>query len=159
MIKLKELLKETKQSYFYHATTAEALPKIIKQGLLPSTGNTHWGGDLGKFSEKKVFVTNNFNTAVFYGNAGIWKSQHQNRFKPLLRFKYNELKLEKDLASKGDFYSKIPIISSFEIFVGNENTDNRGDVHYNVGTWRLLTFQIADSIYHGEWDGEIVDDL
>jgi RNA:NAD 2'-phosphotransferase (TPT1/KptA family) len=36
MIKLKDILIEDLYEYFYHATTPDALPGIVKHGLLPS---------------------------------------------------------------------------------------------------------------------------
>jgi hypothetical protein len=161
MIKLKDLIREDVYEYFYHATTADALPSIQSKGLLPSE-ESHWGGELGELSYGKVFVTKNFNTAVFYGNSGIWKSQDPNRFKPVLRFKYNKLRFVPDKQSANDFYVKYPLKVVFEVFVSQDknDTDDRGDVHYNQnkGEWRILTKDIAESIKYGEWDGEIIDD-
>ena len=161
MIKLITIMEGTNE-YFYHATTCEALPGIVTRGLLPSD-ETHWGGDLGKFSEGKVFLTNDFSTAVFYGNAGIWGNQHFNCFRPILRVQYDKNELMYDQQSKGDYYSEIPIRGSFEIFVPSENDKGIGAdglAYYNekIGTWRSLTKDIAESIATGEWDGEIIDD-
>ena len=156
MIRLTEILMH----YFYHATTADALPLIVKAGLIPSK-KANWSGEIRKHSLGKVFVTNNFDDAMMYGNYGIWDHQHTNRFRPILRFKYDENQLVKDI--ENDWYSKTLIKSKFEIFVPNINTlvpDSAGDTEYdeNKGQWKLLTIKLASEIYLGKWDGEIIDD-
>jgi hypothetical protein len=161
MIKLK-LLLESMTEWFYHATTAKALPGIMERGLLPAE-ETNWGGDLGKWSEGKVFLTDRFKRAVFYGNAGIWQKEHINQFKPLLRIRLDKTELEEDPQSNDDYYSEIPIRGNFEIFVPTEETetpDERGNVLYAEfnSEWRPLTKDIADAIATGEWDGETIDD-
>ena len=162
MIKLTSIMTEGKNRYFYHATTCKALPGIVARGLLPNEGETTWGGDLGKFSEDKVFMTTTFIMADYYGNAGIWGKQHYNQFKPLLRFRHSSWDLLPDPQTSGDYYSEIPIKGRFEIFVPDETQEvgSDGRVYYKEGngTWRPLTKNIADAIYHGEWDGEIIDD-
>ena len=50
MIKLSAIM-ESKDKYFYHATTCKSLPGIVSRGILPSDSETNWGGDLGKWSE------------------------------------------------------------------------------------------------------------
>ena len=155
-------MTEGKHRYFYHATTCKALPGIVTHGLLPNEKETTWGGDLGKFSEGKVFMTTTFGMADYYGNAGIWGNQHHNQFKPLLRFRHSIWDLTPDPQTPGDYYSEIPIKSRFEIFVSDENQEagSDGKVYYKegAGIWRPLTGDMADAIYHGEWDGEIIDD-
>jgi hypothetical protein len=168
MIKLKSLLKNYKRDqsllkedaadsvYFYHATLADHLPSIYKEGLLPSE-NTHWGGALGNASLGKVFVTDSFKTANFYGNI-LWRNGKEDRFKPILRFKYPKSKLTKDKNSARDYYSSTTIKVPFDIFVYNQDTkiqmEKNGDVWFdqNTGYWRSLSNETSKSIYYGEWD-------
>lgn len=128
--------------YFYHATTCEALPSIFKQGLLPSKNPT-WGGSLGEWSQGKICLADTMKEAEYYGNAGIWRG-HVNQFHPVLRFLYNPNELKPDPQAPGDYYSEKPIKAKFEIF--------------DETNWRPLTKDIADAIYHGDWDGENPDD-
>jgi hypothetical protein len=157
MIKLKSLLEENVYEYFYHATTPNALPNIVNRGLMPSE-NTNWGGDLGKFSEGKIFVTKKFRTANYYGNI-IWRN-NSNRYRPILRFKYNKLRFIPDKRSTDDFYVEFTLKARFEMFVYNENTkietEHNGDMWFNehTGHWRPLTKELSESISTGEWDGE-----
>lgn len=162
MIKLKSLLLEGKYKYFYHATEPDFLPSIVHNGLIPGE-ETHWGGDLGKWSEDKIFVTDKFYWANYYGNVGVWKGLSSERYKPILRFKYDSSRLIKDPQTLiGDYYSEIPIKTQFEIFMDLDNTvpDHQGKIYYNrkKGHWRILTKEIADAIATGEWDNEIIND-
>lgn len=162
MIKLKSLILEDVYEYFYHATKPENLPGIVAKGLIPSK-ETNWGGDLGKFSEGKIFVTDNFRSANYYGNI-LWRD-YPNRFRPILRFKYNKLRFIPDKHSEHDFYVEYPLKARFEIFVYDENQQHdaeishNGDIFFNEnsGTWRPLTKDVADSIATGEWDGEEIN--
>ena len=156
------VINEDLYEYFYHATTPEALPGIVAKGLIPS-GDTHWGGDLGKYSEGKVFVAKNFRQANYYGNI-IWRN-HSNRYRPILRFKYNKHRFIPDKETKEDMYVEYPIKARFEIFVYDENTKvqygNHGDTFFkeNTGRWRPLTRDLASDIMHGEWDGDEIEDV
>src|SRR6266704_3117601 len=89
VIRLQDLLKEALEQYFYHATTADRLPGIVQKGLIPST-NPRWGGELAAHSEGKAFVTEKLSHAVFYGNSGIWKAEPVERYRPIIRFKYDQ---------------------------------------------------------------------
>lgn len=162
MIRLKSLLKE-EIKWMYHATTADRLPSIFSNGLLPSK-NPRWGGMLGHHSMGRIFVTENFLTACRYGNSGIWKGERLNRFKPVLRFKYDTDNMTFDVGSRGDYFTGNPIKTNFDIFVpiNDENhMDDHGDIWYkeNDGEWRMLTKNVAVAIDTGEWDREIIDDL
>jgi len=163
MIKLKSILLEGVYEYFYHATTPNALPNIVKHGLLPSK-NPNWGGALGDSSIGKIFVTNKFKRANYYGNV-IWRNNPK-RYRPILRFKYNKLGLVPDKHSADDFYVESPLKTEFEVFVYNDTTkidrDKFGDdmrFHEETGNWRVLTKDIADSIVTGEWDAEPAGEL
>lgn len=156
MIKLKSLLLEELYEYFYHATKPESLPNIVSKGLLPSTEKQNWGGDLGKHSEGKMFVTDSFNQANYYGNI-LWRND-PDRYKPILRFKYNKLRFIPDKRSPHDFYLNYPIKTKFEIFVydyENIEFNNKNGIFVmdeRSGIWRILTMDIAKSIETGEWD-------
>jgi hypothetical protein len=156
------IINEDLYEYFYHFTTPEALPSIVIKGLIPSE-NTNWGGDLGNFSHGKVFVAKNFRQANYYGNI-IWRN-YPNRYRPILRFKYNKLRFIPDKETKEDMYVEYPIKAKFEIFVYNEHTKidygNHGDIFFKekTGEWRPLTKDLADSIATGEWDGEEGEDI
>ncbi len=157
-----DIINEDLYEYFYHATTPEALPSIVLHGLIPSE-NTNWGGDLGEFSYGKVFVAKTFRQANYYGNI-IWRN-NSNRYRPILRFKYNKLRFIPDKETREDMYVEYPIKTRFEIFVYNENTKinygNHGDTFFKekTGEWRPLTKDLADSIATGEWDGEDGEDI
>jgi len=163
MISLKNILFENVYEYFYHATLPENLPEIVIHGLIPSK-NPHWGGDLGKFSYGKVCISDRFREANYYGNI-LWRD-NPNRYRPILRFKYNKLRVISDPSKSAahDFYVEYPIKAKFEIFVYNENTkykqDSNGDIWFNdkTGGWRFLTKDIADGIATGEWDKENEDE-
>jgi len=160
---LNEILEENKNiHYFYHATLADRLPSIQKNGLQPSE-ETNWGGELGKWSFGKIFLASKFRSANYYGNI-LWRNNHPNRYRPILRIKYDINLLTPDQQSSGDFYSESEITVPIEIFVYNEDTktryDSNGDTWFNekTGHWRELTKELSEGIYHGEWDGEIIDD-
>jgi hypothetical protein len=163
MIKLKSLLLEDVYEYFYHATSPNSLPGIVDKGLIPPK-ETNWGGDLGKFSEGKVFATDRFRDANFYGNV-LWR-KNPSRFRPILRFKYDKSRFIPDKQSSHDFYVEYPLKARFEIFIYSKNQaefgtmERNGDIYFNekAGEWRLLTKDIADSIATGEWDDEEWDD-
>lgn len=52
-------------TFLYHASSADRMPGIRAEGLLPSE-KTHWGGDLGAFSEGKVFAAATIEKALYY---------------------------------------------------------------------------------------------
>ena len=153
MIKLKSLLPEGKTAWVYHSTMAKHLPNIVRKGLLPAV-ETNWGGDLGQFSQGKVFVTDYFNRAVYYGNCGPWRKDKSIKFKPVLRFKYDLTKLKSDPSTRHDFYSEVPIITDFWVFVPLYEHEQGDDTIFdeNYGEWRKLTPEIATAIATGEWD-------
>ncbi len=160
MIKMRDILFEEMHRYYYHATLPENLPGIVAKGLIPSE-EPHWGGDLGKESYGKIFVTDKFRTANYYGNI-LWRD-HPNRYRPILRFVRSKMKLTPDKYAAHDFFTEQPINERFEIFVYDENTKveqmHNGDVWFNerTGHWRPLTHEIASAIATGEWDGEEID--
>lgn len=92
----------------------------------------------------------------------MWRDE-PNRYKPILRFKYNKYRVISDKESKHDFYAEYPLKAKFEIFVYDENTsvetDPNGDTWFNerTGEWRPLTQNIAIAISTGEWDGEEIE--
>jgi hypothetical protein len=154
MIKTRDILLEETR-YYYHATLPENLPDIVTKGLVPSE-DPHWGGDLGKKSTGKIFVTDKFQTANYYGNI-LWRNRPY-RYRPILRFA-QKIKLTPDATH--DFYAEQPIKARFEIFVYDENTkftqERDGDVWFDecTGHWRPLTYEIASAIASGEWDDPI----
>lgn len=158
------IVVESTFRYFYHATLPNALPGIVTHGLRPSE-NPNWGGDLGAKSQGKVFVTDDFGIANFYGNV-LWRKQPK-RYRPILRFKYDQSRLIHDENTSGDYYSKTPIKARFEIFVYNLEDHKFGlgagkyenDVEFydTKGEWRPLTMNIAQAIATGEWDETEVD--
>jgi hypothetical protein len=162
MIKLKSLLLEDVYEYFYHATTTDNLPNIFLKGLLPSE-NPHWGGDLGKQSYGKVFVSKIFRAANYYGNI-LWRNEPE-KYKPILRFKYNKLRFIPDKHSTNDFYIQYPIKTHFDIFVYNDDTkikvERNGDTWFDekTGFWRKLTKELSDVISSGEWDKDFINEL
>lgn len=158
MIILKELLTEDLYPYFYHATTPDALPGIVEKGLIPST-ETHWGGELEKFSLGKIFIADRFYTANYYGNM-IWRNE-PNRYRPILKFKYNKHRIVRDKLALHDFYLEYPIKPRFELFIYDQDTiikydQSTGDTWFDekTGHWRPLTHDLATMISSGEWDGE-----
>lgn len=153
------VINEAQYGTFYHATFPENLPGIVTKGLVPSK-EPHWGGDLGTTSYDKVFVTDDFGIANFYGNV-LWR-KNPRRYRPILRFKYDRSQLVRDEKTSGDYYTNSTIKARFEIFVYNLEDHKLGlgagkyanDVEFydKKGEWRPLTMNIAQAIATGEWD-------
>jgi hypothetical protein len=128
---------------FYHATKSEHLLDIVKSGLLPNMDRrTNWKGELGEWSKGKVFVTEDFKTARFYGcEMNVSDENHDpscTKFIPILRIWINKDELTRDEETTCDWYSTKPIIGEFEIYLD--------------GPWEKLDLKLAEEISQGKWD-------
>jgi hypothetical protein len=53
-------------AYLYHCTDTAVIGSIRAQGLRPSSGQTHWGGELGQESLGKVFFSRSMRDSAYY---------------------------------------------------------------------------------------------
>ena len=133
------------KKWFYHATKSEYLPEIVEHGLTPNIDReTNWKGEFEKWSRGKVFVTENFATAEFYGEEICKNDPNYDpyciKFIPILRIWLDSKKLTKDHSEEYDWYSTKPITGEFEIY--NDRVDE----------WIEFDEYLAHDMAQGYWD-------
>jgi hypothetical protein len=104
------------KQWFYHATKIEYLSSIFRNGLTPNTekkSNFEASPDI-QYSKNKVFVTESFQRALFYGSI---INKDTNDFIPILRVQLNKKELQRDYIGESyDWYSEKKIDGPFEIW-------------------------------------------